>query len=332
MKLKARSIDSQLQALEAFLSTTIPGVGAVPRPIGSALARLRTDLSAVRFQLLRNDATAHTTLVAVVGGTGTGKSTLVNRLLGAEAKPITAASFRRTYTAGPVAVVHQDERVPERWLGIDHDQIDATSLPARGRSDALTLVPLSHDLLRHATIIDTPDLDGDQPAHHAQADRLFRWADTVVFLVTPEKYQMTELLPYYRLAKRYAIPSLFVMNKVEDEAAVEDYARLLARSGSKRSPRDPSQPRARPWYLPSRATTHRMSHRQRETSTRCATRLRISTLQMMTSGPRVLFIGFPTCWIGFATRSSTRFAPIDARSTGSSGPSGRWSPPPPMSM
>jgi hypothetical protein len=78
------------------------------------------------------------------------------------------------------------------------------------------------------TLIDTPDLDGDTPAHHAQADRAFRWAEAVLFLVTPEKYQMTELLPYYRLARRYAVPALYVMNKCEEQAVVDDYARQLA--------------------------------------------------------------------------------------------------------
>ena len=54
---------------------------------------------------------------------------------------------------------------------------------------------------------------------------MFRWAQAVVFLVTPEKYQMTELLPYYRLARRYAIPALFVMNKAEEAGVVEDFVK-----------------------------------------------------------------------------------------------------------
>src|SRR6185295_4444380 len=63
--------------------------------------------------------------------------------------------------------------------------------------------------------------------HHAQADRVFRWAQAVVFLVTPEKYQMTELLPYYRLAKRYAVPALHVMNKTEQQPVADDYQSQL---------------------------------------------------------------------------------------------------------
>jgi len=93
--------------------------------------------------------------------------------------------------------------------------------------DRLIIVPAEQELTKHVTLIDTPDLDGDQPLHHAQADRAFRWAQGVVFLVTPEKYQMTELLPYYRLAGRYAVPALFVMNKAEEPAVVSDYATQL---------------------------------------------------------------------------------------------------------
>ncbi|CAA9441363.1 MAG: hypothetical protein AVDCRST_MAG64-4199, partial [uncultured Phycisphaerae bacterium] len=81
------------------------------------------------------------------------------------------------------------------------------------------------------TIVDTPDLDGDTPLHHAVADRVFRWAEAVVFAVTPEKYQMTELPPYYRLAKRYAVPTLFVMNKCEEAVVAEDYERQLIAGG-----------------------------------------------------------------------------------------------------
>ena len=49
----------------------------------------------------------------------------------------------------------------------------------------------------------------------------------VVFLVTPEKYQMTELPPYYRLAQRYSIPVLFAMNKCEETDVLTDYATQL---------------------------------------------------------------------------------------------------------
>ena len=103
-------------------------------------------------------------------------------------------------------------------------------LPAKGELGRLLVVQLDASALA-CPLIDTPDLDGDQPGHPLQADRAFRWAQRTVFVVTPEKYQMTELLPYYRLARRYELPCLFVMNKCEEPAVVEDFRRQLAERG-----------------------------------------------------------------------------------------------------
>jgi 50S ribosome-binding GTPase len=206
------SLDAPLTALQSALGT----LNAARYP---AVERFRADLAAARFHL--NRSKKGTPLLAILGGTGTGKSTLLNRLLGSD---ITATSFRRTFTAGAIAVISDPAHIPVRWLGLDHDVTDPTQLPARGQHDRLTIVAVANQVSRKLALIDTPDLDGDQPAHHAQADRVFRWADAVLFLVTPEKYQMTELLPYYRLAKRYGLPALHVMNKVEERAVLEDYA------------------------------------------------------------------------------------------------------------
>ncbi|HEV2292998.1 MAG TPA: GTPase domain-containing protein [Tepidisphaeraceae bacterium] len=219
MAWRSESIESRLLGLDKELAGLHLPSGS---PVAGALARWRADAAALRFHL--RDAGERPRVIGILGGTGTGKSTLVNRLLNAN---LSAASFRRTYTAGAVAIAHGPKGVPSHWLGVEHAVADADDLPARGEQDRLIIVPAEQELTRHVTLIDTPDLDGDQPAHHAQADRAFRWAQGVVFLVTPEKYQMTELLPYYRLAARYAVPSLFVMNKAEEPAVVLDYANQL---------------------------------------------------------------------------------------------------------
>jgi hypothetical protein len=215
-------LDSRLQRLDTLLVTASARLSAQLR---AAVERWRADAGALRFHLGR-DAKDGPPVVVVLGGTGTGKSTIVNRLLGAD---VTAASFRRTFTAGPVAIVGTAESLPGTWLGVEHVLLGAEKLPARGEAGSLVVALSPSDLTRKLTLVDTPDLDGDQPLHHAQADRAFRWAEAVVFLVTPEKYQMMELLPYYRLARRYGVPSLYVMNKCEEQAVLEDYRGLLAR-------------------------------------------------------------------------------------------------------
>ena len=228
---RLESLDPMLARLDTLLSGAAAALSAGRRP---ALERWRADAEALRFHLrdLRHagsearPARPATTLVAVLGGTGTGKSTLVNRLLG---RAVSAASFRRTFTSGPLAIVPDGAALPASWLGVEHIATDPAELPARGKPGVLLIVnsPAGPAAAPVPILIDTPDLDGDQPAHHAQADRVFRWAQGVLFLVTPEKYQMTELLPYYRLARRYAVPALFVMNKCEEQAVAEDYRRQL---------------------------------------------------------------------------------------------------------
>ena len=222
--LRSERLEPLLGKLDAMLVPLAPGLSP---PARAAVERWRADAAALRFHLRRGDKHSPR-LVAVVGGTGTGKSTLVNRLLG---RNLSAASFKRTFTSGPVAAARRPDDVPDGWLGIEHVAATEADLPARGRAGALVVVTAdSPD--GFPVLVDTPDLDGDQPAHHAQADRAFRWADAVLFLVTPEKYQMTELLPYYRLASRYGAAALYVMNKCEEAAVVEDYRRQLRVQGS----------------------------------------------------------------------------------------------------
>ncbi|MBV8782220.1 MAG: 50S ribosome-binding GTPase [Phycisphaerae bacterium] len=194
--------------------------------VGDAVSRLRADCDAARFHLLRpSDARP---VIVLIGGTGTGKSTLLNRLLDAQ---LTATSYLRTFTAGPIAATQTTDQWPDGWLGVKTTLLSPEQMPAVGQPDELMLITHDSPLLRHLHLVDTPDLDGDKLIHHGQADRAFRWSDGVVFVVTPEKYQMTELLPYYRLAKRYGITATFVMNKVERAAVVEDYARQLTQRG-----------------------------------------------------------------------------------------------------
>jgi hypothetical protein len=216
MAIRPEKIASPLERIDTAL------VNLQSRSLAGPIERWRIDAAALRFHLR---SSGDSFITVILGGTGTGKSTLVNRLIGSN---ITATSFKRTFTAGPVAVISSGD-LPSDWLGVEHIAVTQSELPAQGRIDALIIVRPDNNVA-HASgvIVDTPDLDGDQPLHHAQADRAFRWAQRIVFVVTPEKYQMTELLPYYRLARRYELPALFVMNKCEESAVIEDFQRQLA--------------------------------------------------------------------------------------------------------
>jgi GTPase SAR1 family protein len=216
---RLQKLPKLLQQLDASLAELAASLSA---PSAALIANWQTDAAALRFHLSPSDSSKPITVV--LGGTGTGKSTLVNRLVG---HAVTAASFRRTFTSGPVVIINQDAELPKNWLGVEHIAAASGETP-RGQTGAVVVVV---DPNAPTTLVDTPDLDGDQPTNHAQADRAFRWAHRIIFVVTPEKYQMTELIPYYRLALRYELPALFVMNKCEEPAVLDDFLRQLADRG-----------------------------------------------------------------------------------------------------
>jgi hypothetical protein len=195
--------------------------------------RVADDAAAALFHVEHPpNSTERPPVVVLLGGTGTGKSTLANRLLGAPDRgddAVTATSFRRTFTAGCVAIARTADDLPDTWMGLPRRVFPPQEGPARGVPDLLTVV--EHDTADGPALIlvDTPDLDGDVPEHHRQADRAFRWAQAVVIVATPEKYQLPEVPRYAGLAARYKLPRRFVLNKADDLDAPDDWARQLGR-------------------------------------------------------------------------------------------------------
>jgi len=99
--------------------------------------------------------------VVFMGGTGTGKSTLFNALVGSS---LSETGVERPKTGGPLVFSHKsialESDFPFASMGIQRLLIDQLPPAAySGNPDHLLVLAHSHDQFRHLVIVDTPDLD-----------------------------------------------------------------------------------------------------------------------------------------------------------------------------
>lgn len=133
-------------------------------------------------------------VLALIGGTGVGKSTLLNALAGRE---VSVAGVHRPTTSEPVAwlpAARRSELAPVLgWLNV-------------GRT-----VEHGDDRLGSVAILDLPDLDSIAPEHRARVDETLPRVDAVAWVVDPEKYHDAVLHDAYlrrwlpRLGRQAAI-------------------------------------------------------------------------------------------------------------------------------
>ena len=134
---------------------------------------------------------------ALAGGTGAGKSSLLNALAGREVSPPGAT---RPVTAEPVAWVPADAAAELgpllRWVGVDK---------VVGHHD-----PGFTDLC----LLDLPDYDSVDAAHRATVDQVLPRVDAVCWVLDPEKYNDRVLHEdYLRPLAHHADRAVFVVNR-----------------------------------------------------------------------------------------------------------------------
>ena len=234
------------------VAAPVPSAAAPAHPlvIDPCLARFERAIEAARdlaiptveADAVRSDAAARlgfpsdAYVVALVGGTGVGKSSLLNALAGTE---VSRASVRRPTTARPVGWVPQaaGDELGELldWLGVAPDDVHETSSAELGR----------------VAILDLPDLDSTSADHRERVEAILPRIDAVVWVTDPEKYAdavlhddfLVRWLP--RLARQ-----LVVVNKAdrltpdEAESVRRDLERDLTRlaTGGDRAGRVPPVP------------------------------------------------------------------------------------------
>ena len=169
------------------------------------------------------------TRIGIVGATGSGKSSTFNALTGLE---LSAVGVRRPTTSWASACVWGRDGADEllQWLGIPaRHQTTRDSMLDSGREDVG---------FQGVVLLDLPDHDSTEVAHHLEVDRLVQLADLLVWVLDPQKYADAAIHDRYLapLASHEGV-MLVVLNHIDTvpearrQAMLDDVHRLLVADG-----------------------------------------------------------------------------------------------------
>jgi GTP-binding protein EngB required for normal cell division len=233
-RVDADALVRRIEALDRFSKVAGPHVPANDlTPATELVAR-----AGGRLALSRDH-----TVVALAGATGSGKSSLFNRLSGLD---LSAVGVRRPTTGAAHACVWSEEGAAPLldWLGVPKDR-------RFSRHDAPG--PTTQEGLHGLVLLDLPDFDSIHESHRNEVDRLLRLVDLIVWVTDPQKYADQVIHDQYlRTFHRHHESTVVVLNQA-DRLSDGDVRRCLA---DLRSLLDRDGLGGVPTYAVSATTTH----------------------------------------------------------------------------
>ncbi|MDX2200973.1 MAG: GTPase [Phycisphaerae bacterium] len=183
--------------------------------IGAARLAQLQNIERSSPDLLFSPAPARPIVVGLFGGTGVGKSSLLNRIAGVN--------------VSQTGVMRPTSRSVTLYV---HDQVSLAELPADLPADRIAVRRHVDSTHRHVVWVDTPDLDSADEANRACTLAWLGHLDLLVYVASPERYR--DDVGWRVLRDRQARHAwIFVMNRWDErgEGQDADWLRVLREAG-----------------------------------------------------------------------------------------------------
>ena len=211
VRVDARLLEATLLNLRKRIAA-IPLVFDIPGAdeVSAERAKLLSQIDDYLLPRVRQSAAP--ILVALVGSTGAGKSTLVNSIVGTH---VSLTGVRRPTTNSPVLACHPDD------IGWFAENMFLPTLPrvrqeglARPGRDGLLVLAASEGLPKGVALLDTPDIDSVVRAHYEFAYQFLDASGLWLFMTSASRYADAPVWEILQHAKERGAALGLVLSRV----------------------------------------------------------------------------------------------------------------------
>jgi hypothetical protein len=177
-------------------------------------------------------------LVALVGSTGAGKSTLVNSIVGVQ---VSMTGIRRPTTNSPVLACHPDD---VDWFA---ENVFLPTVPrvrqeglARSGRDGLLVLAANEGMPKGVALLDTPDIDSVVAEHREFAHQFLDASDLWLFMTSSSRYADAAVWDLLQHARDRGAALGIVLSRVNEASAaelVDHFVAMLEANGLSRNQR-----------------------------------------------------------------------------------------------